>query len=160
MTTANLTHIQRVTDEQIAFGRKLGLDLRGCTVTVALAQIQVSIRKGFLGDCDGRFPTEKQVAFAKRHGFEIQDLDREIADAVVDDLMTELNMEAIDSERLAPGARVINVYDSLGGVKVISSIKEDGLVYFKGGQGSRAWARSLRRVPNDSESDTGICDQD
>lgn len=155
MTTVELRHIPRVSEQQIEFARKLGLDLRGCTVGVAAAQIQVQVREGFWGESDSRCPTEKQLAFAKKYGVDLRGLDREVADALVDDLMTELNMEAIEAESLAPGARVVNVHDSLGRVEVISSITADGTVYLKGGQGKRAWARSLRqaskgRVPDAS----------
>ena len=150
MTTRELSHIPRVSEAQVEFGRKLGLDLRGCTVGVAAAKIDVLVREGFWGEADSRHPTEKQIAFAKKHGVDLEGLDHEIADAVIDDLMAELNMEAIESECLAPGVRVVNVHDRLGRVETISSITADGTVFLKGGQGKRAWARSLRRVSKDA----------
>ena len=38
-----LKHIPRVSDDQISFGAKLGLDLRGCTLSVAAARIKDAI---------------------------------------------------------------------------------------------------------------------
>ena len=157
MSTGELAHIPRVNDYQVKFGSNLGLDLRGFTVSVAAAKIRVAIREGFWGDTVSHCPTSKQIAFAKRHGFDIQGLDREIADAIVDDLMTELNMENIESECLAPGVQVINIHDSLGRVEMISSISEEGTVYLKGGQGKKAWARNLRQVSDESTTSTTVC---
>ena len=69
-----------------------------------------------------------------------------------DDLMTELNHETIENEALAPGVTVTNVHDNLGISLVVSSIQPDGTVYFRGGNGKRAWARSLRRRDNTTPS--------
>ena len=78
-------------------------------------------------------------------------MSRREGNAVIDDLMTELNHEAIESEGLAPGVAVVNIYDIVGRTFVISSIHPDGTVYFRGGNGQRAWARSLQRVMATSE---------
>ena len=60
--------------------------------------------------------------------------------------MTELNLAAIQRERLATGVTVKNKHDVVQRKLVISSIQPGGTVYFKGGNGARAWARSLVRV--------------
>ena len=60
--------------------------------------------------------------------------------------MTQLNLEFIASQRLAPGVAVTNKHDQLNRTFVISSITEDGTVYFRGGNGAKAWARSLLRA--------------
>ncbi len=73
-------------------------------------------------------------------------MSRREGDAIIDDVLTELNHEMIESEGLAPGVAVANIHDVLGRTFVISSIHPDGTVYFRGGNGQRAWARSLRRV--------------
>ena len=73
-------------------------------------------------------------------------MSRRVADAVVGDLMTELNLAAIQRERLAPGVTVKNKHDIVDRERVISSIQQDGTVYFRGGSGARAWARSLIRI--------------
>ena len=60
--------------------------------------------------------------------------------------MTQLNKETIESEQLAPGVMVRNIHGESDMHYTISSIHEDGTVYLRGGNGRRAWARSLRRV--------------
>lgn len=127
----------------MSFGKQLGLDLRGCTVSVAAARIEVAIDEGFHGSVDERRPTEKQIAFAAKFGYDISNLGRKIADAVVGDLMTELDLEAIETENLAPGVTVVHIHDPKARPLVISSIADDGTVYLKGPDMARA--RNLRR---------------
>jgi len=90
--------------------------------------------------------TPKQLEFAAKFQRNLSHVSRRVADAVVDDLMTQLNLAAIQRERLAPGVTVKNKHDIIERKLVISSIQPDGTVYFKGGNGARAWARSLIRV--------------
>lgn len=140
-----LTHIPRVRPEQVAFGVKLGLDLQQCTVSVAAARINDVIDRGFWGvELDS--PTGRQIELASKFGYDISTVSRREGDAIIDDLMTQLNLETIESEHLAPNVEVINIHDSLSQRYTISSIHSDGTVYFRGGNGRRAWARSLRRV--------------
>lgn len=141
-----LKHVARTSDDQARFGEKLGLDLRGCTLSVAAARIRDAVDTGFHGVLDLGNPTPKQIAFAAKFGYDIAGLSRREGDAVVDDLMSELNHEAVEVEDLAPGVTVVNIHDSIGRTFVISSIHPDGTVYFRGGNGRKAWARSLRRV--------------
>ncbi len=141
-----LTHIPRVNVEQIAFGRKLGLDLQGCTVAVAAARIEDAIDVEFAGAEELRQPTPRQVELAAKFGYDISGMSRREGDATIDDLMMQLNLETIENECLAPGVAVTNIHDPLSTRQVISSIHSDGTVYLKGGTGQRAWARSLRRT--------------
>ena len=131
--------------------RTLTLDLRGCTLSVAAARIEDAIDIGFRGASNVGNPTPKQIALAAKFGYDIAGLSRREGDAVIDDLMTELNHEAIEAEGLAPGVAVVNIHDIVGKTLVISSIHPDGTVYFRGGDGQRAWARSLRREVVTSE---------
>ena len=103
-----LKHIPRVSDDQISFGTKLGLDLRGCTLSVAAARIEDAIDIGFHGASSVGNPRPKQIALAAKFGYEIAGLSRREGDAVIDDLMTELNHETIEGEELAPGVAVVN----------------------------------------------------
>lgn len=140
-----LKHIPRVDENQVAFGTKLGLDLSNCTISVAEARIENVIDIEFRGVTNEGKPTEKQIALAAKFGYDIAGLSRREGDAIIDDLLTELNYETIKSEGLAPGITVVNIHDILKMPLVISSIYPDGTVYFRGGNGKRAWARSLRR---------------
>lgn len=145
-----LSHFARVSEEQVSFGDKLGLDLRGCAISVATARVEDAIDIGFRGVVDLGSPTSKQVALAAKFGSEISHLSRREGEAVIDDLMTQLNLETIEAEGLAPEVVVTNIHDDFEEHYVISSIKPDGTVYLRGGNGRRAWARSLRRVPDAS----------
>jgi len=141
----SLTHIDEVNDQQIAFGKKIGLDLRGCSVTVAIARIEDAIDLGFRGITELGNPTPKQIDFAAKFKCEIAGLSRREGSAIVDDLMTQLNRETINAEGLARGVVVTNINDALNRRYVISSIDPEGTVYFRGGNRKKAWARSLRR---------------
>ena len=138
--------MEYVTKAQIAFGQRLGLDLAGKSVGEAQAMIEDAIQRDFLMDEDLGSPTLKQVELAAKFQKDISGTSLRVGNAIVDDLMTELNHEAIRREGLAPGVVTINKHDTLKMKRVISSIAEDGTVYFRGGNGAKAWARSLIRI--------------
>jgi hypothetical protein len=135
-----------VTEAQVRFGRRIGLDLQGKTLGVARAMIEDAIDSQFYDRNNLGEPTPKQMELARRFGYDISATSRRVGDAIINDVMTKLNHEAILSQRLARGVAVINEHDRLRRIFVISSIAEDGTVYFRGGNGARAWSRSLMRV--------------
>jgi hypothetical protein len=135
-----------VSSDQVAFGKRLGLELDGKSVSEAYALILDMIDKDFFNITELGSATPKQIAFAAKYQRNIGAASRRVADAVITDLMTRLNDEAIERERLAPGVAVRNVHDAMQRKHVISSIREDGTIFFKGGNGAKAWARSLVRV--------------
>jgi len=134
-----------VRETQIAFGKRLGLDLAGKTLGEAEAMIFDVFRREFHGMTDLGSPTPKQIELAAKFQRDISAATRAVGDAVITDLMTELNQKAIEHQRLEPGVIVVNKHDVLPRKYVISSIKADGTVFFRGGQGKKAWARSLIR---------------
>ena len=138
-----------VTDRQMSFGRKLGLNLNGCTIGLAEAKIADCIDLDFHEKSDLRSPTPKQIELALKFGFDISGMTRREGSALIDDIMHNLNQATIKNELLAPGVRVTNIHDKYKDIYTISSIYPDGTCYFKGGNGQRAWARSLRRVEAD-----------
>ena len=140
-----LTKIKRVSEEQVVFGHKIGLDLSNCTIKVAVAKIEDIIDRNFWGKELGK-PTEKQIELAAKFGYDISGETHREGSVVIDDIMEQLNLELIDEQNLRPGDVVINKWDSLRHEYVISSIREDGLVFFKGGSGKRSWARYLIKV--------------
>jgi len=141
----NLTHVSRVNRRQVAFGVRLGLSLAHSTVGVAAARIEDCFRSDFYGESPGT-ATPKQIVLAAQFGYDISDCTRRVAHAIISDLMEQLDRETIIAEGLAPGVTVTNIHDCLHTHLVISSIQRDLLVYFKGGNGKKAYARSLRRV--------------
>lgn len=134
-----------VNERQIDFGKRLGLDLRGKSQGVAEAMIQDAIDTQFHGRNNLGAPTIKQQALASSFGYDIAEVSKRVGNAVIDDIMMMLNREAILKYELAPGVVVVNKHDTLQRRRTISSIKDDGTVYFRGGNGARAWARSLIR---------------
>jgi len=135
-----------VNEAQVQFGRNLGLDLAGKTVGVAQAMIEDAIDTQFYGRNDLSTPSSKQLELAFKFGHDISRSSRRVGNAVINDIMLRLNYDAVLSQGLAAGIAVRNKHDQLKRTYVISSIKEDGTVYFRGGNGRRAWARSLERV--------------
>ena len=145
MVQRQLSWIPRATFSQIEFAAQLRLDVSSDTVTVAISKIEDAIDLHFWGRSLGR-PTEKQIKLAEKFGFDIAGATRRVAEAVIDDIMTQLNLESIESQKLRPGVKAMRVHDPLSTTLTISSIKEDGTVYFKASGCIRAWARNVRRV--------------
>ena len=137
-----------VSETQIAFGRRIGLELSDKSIGVAQAMINDAIQQGFFGRNDLGTPTPKQIELAMKFGIDIAQATRGVGDATIADIMYQLNQNAIAEQKLKPGINVVNRHDALGIVRTVSSIAEDGTVYFKGGNGARAWARSLIRTDN------------
>lgn len=142
----SLSKVQLVNEAQLAFGELLGFDLRGCSVGVARAKIEDVISTRFWGHSDLGHPSPKQCALALKFGFDISNESRGVGFAVINDIMFQLNMEAIERLGLSLGVRVRHKSGRLEQVLVVSSVASDGTVYFKGGNGKKAWARSLERV--------------
>jgi hypothetical protein len=140
-----LTHIRLVDERQVTFGVRLGLDFAGCTLNVAAARIEDCIQSEFHEQTLLQ-ATKKQTALAAKFGYNIATSTRRVAHAVIADIMEQLDREAIIAEGLAPGVTVTNIHDKHSAHYVISSVQSDLLVYFKGGNGRKAYARSLRRV--------------
>ena len=140
-----LTHIPLLNEHQIKFGAHLGLELVGCTIRVAGALLEDCIRSEFYGE-KLLHATEKQAALAAKFGYNITRSTRRVAHAIIADILEQLDRETIIAEGLAPGIAVTNIHHNYRENLVISSIQPDLLVYFKGGNGKKAFARSLRRV--------------
>lgn len=121
---------------------KLGIQVAGLPAGVARALIDVVIDNAF-GSADPRAPTPKQVDLASRHGLDLVGLPRLVSDAIMDVLMSVINLEQIEREGIRPGSRVVYTQDAAGTVLEVSSITADGLVFFRGGNGRKAWARNL-----------------
>ena len=139
-----LPNVQLVNARQISFGARLGLDLAGSTLRVAAARVEDCIRSEFHNESLGS-PSQKQISLAAEFGHDITSATERVAYAVVADILEQLDHDTIAAEGLAPGVTVRNIHDKHTATYVISSIHPD-LVYFKGGNGKRAYARSLRRI--------------
>ena len=139
----NLDKIKKVSNSQIEFGKKLGLSLEGYSVSVAAAMIQDLINEEFWEE-ETVAATEGQLDFAKELGTDISNESRAVGSAIINDILEQSNHDSIESQGLAPGVRVRNKRNNRE--YTISSIKPDGLVYFKGGQGAKSWAGNLEKI--------------
>ena len=142
--------VAMVSPKQVEVGEKLGIDLSGKSVRVASAMIGDYLMVNFWGAADKTSPTDRQCEFAQEFGYEIRSKSRGVGSAVIDDIMDHLNVETIEREGLEPGVTVRFRSGDDAKVRVISSISPEGTVFFKGGNGQKAWARSLERVKSDA----------
>jgi hypothetical protein len=132
-----------VTTAQVSFGLKLGLDLFGQSEKVARAMIEDAIDVQFYGKNDLGSPTAKQIEFAMKFGKDLNKFSKRVAHAIIDEIMYDLNQKSINEQALQSGVKVRRIWDRLNRVFIISSIASDGTVYFKGGNGAKAWARNV-----------------
>jgi hypothetical protein len=84
----------------IAFGRRLGLNLTNKSLGEAEAMIFDVIRREFQGITYLGSPTPKQIELAGKFQRNISDVSRALGDAVMTDLMTDLNLQSIERESL------------------------------------------------------------
>ncbi len=140
-------NLSKLSKKQIQFCCSIGIETANCTPTIVYAKLMDWIDKNFWGKANLGKPTEKQIELAKIFGYDIKYASRRVSFATIDEIMTQLNLNSIKSQNLKPGDKVKHKRDKIGVIYTISSITEDGLIYFKGGQGKKAWARNLKK-PN------------
>ncbi|MBC5796559.1 MAG: hypothetical protein VKL60_22345 [Sphaerospermopsis sp.] len=136
--------IPRVDDKEVEFAKYLGIDIKNYPKGVAYIVIQNYIDLVF-DNFDDRFPTEKQINFLSQFGIDVSYEKRFVVDAVIESTMTILNLNTIETENLKHGSKVFHI-NNPEKILIISSISEDGIVYFKGGNGQKAYARNLKTI--------------
>jgi hypothetical protein len=127
----------RISEDQIEFGRLLGLDFTGLTVQVAWAMIYDNIDKNFYGK-QLKMASEKQIELGKKFGFDFSKLTTGVASSYIKDILVTLNFKSINEQDIKPGDYVINKYDKLKREHIVSSINKEGYIYFKKGSGGSA----------------------
>lgn len=86
--------------------------------------------------------------------------------AKIADALLQRNLEALERLQLKPGDGVVHTREHVTFLKretvtietayVVSSVKPDGRVYFKGGQGKMSNASQLRKLDKDEEFVAGL----
>jgi hypothetical protein len=146
----------KATALQTQIARQLGIDVSTDSFRVAIARI-MDIVGPAIGDKPKHFkPTPKQLKFANELGIHIADESFRVCSAKIQDKLEELNLKTLEEMQLAPGDRVLvrEIIDYKGRHHVseqeyvVSSIKDNGMVYFKGGGGRCTWARKLKKEEN------------
>ena len=130
--------------------RLFNLDSSNDIPEIVFINIVNSIKKVFDFPVDSRPATRKQIAFAELFHVDVFEYTVEMASMVLGKITEREDQESINRQSLKPGDSVRiqykkHEYSSDGFIYIISSIKH-GLVYFKGGNGKRAFARNVRKV--------------
>ncbi|MTJ32063.1 hypothetical protein [Aphanizomenon sp. UHCC 0183] len=138
--------IPRVDNKEVEFAKYLGIDIQNYPKEVAYIVIQNYIDLVF-DNFDDRFPTEKQINFLSQFGIDVSYENRFVVDAVIESTMTILNLNTIETEnlKLKHGSKVFHI-NNPEKILIISSITNKGMVYFKGGNGQKAYARNLKAI--------------
>lgn len=154
-------YIKPSSQNQINIGSELGLDVSRDSWNVARAKLL-----DLIGDAIGDLikytnPTKKQIEFGKELGIDVSKNSFRVAIARIKDALTEKNLRAIEELQLVPGDQVVltrwlnfnGISEKLKEKFIVSSIRKDGLVYFKGGNGRCAWAGKLRKIGGNNLTD-------
>lgn len=146
------------TSEQFRIARRLGIKLQpDDSILIASSRIIDAVADS-IGDTRRHDPTDKQVELAGKLEINIIGDSRRIAWAKIKQTIQRnnfnANMFAIQNLCLAPGDDVIDrrvINNPMGDdivvehTRTVSSIRWDGMVYFKGGFGLCSWAQFLRK---------------
>ncbi|MCE5249004.1 hypothetical protein LLG96_02165 [bacterium] len=136
---------RELTEKQLEFGRKLGLNLEQSSFRVALARINDLIFKEFVGEAP-RKPSLNQIKLCKKFGVDVSTESAKVAEAMVQDILENLNIESVRTQDLKFGDIVKNRHDSIQRHYVISSIDDSGIVTFQGSDKEKAPARNLIKI--------------
>jgi hypothetical protein len=136
---------------QVQIARMLGLDVTGDADEVAAARIFDLVAPA-IGDRPIRPSTDKQRAFAEALGVDVSLDSLRVASGRIQTTLRTRNLEAVARMGLVAGAIVIlernlehdGARCCTREAAAVSSISEDGIVYFRGGTCYRAPASRLR----------------
>jgi hypothetical protein len=144
-----LMQFKKPTQEQIEIAGLFDLDSSNDMPEIVFIKIVNSIKKVFNLPVDSRPATREQIAFAELFHIDVSDYTIEMASLVISKITEREEQESIKRQSLKPRDSVQiqykkQGYSSNGRIYIISSIKH-GMVYFKGGNGKRAFARNVRK---------------
>lgn len=147
-------YVPGVSAEQLDVGERLGLDLSEDTWAVARARI-LDIVGPAIDDTERYHkPTAKQIAWAGSLGIDVTERSYRVAYAMIHDAVWERENRLIRQMGLSPGDTVAREreYEHDGVVHrwreefVISSICEDGRLYFRGTGTRGGWPSQFSKV--------------
>jgi hypothetical protein len=91
-------------------------------------------------------PTQKQIDFANALQIDVEPTSKRVLSAYISDYLYLQNKNSIESQQLKPDDSVLKKNDPFGQRFTISSIAENGMVYFKGGNGQCSWAGNIVKI--------------
>lgn len=123
---------------------RLGISVANDTVTVASAKIRAVVAVALQPGQEVRASTEAQRAYARSLGIDVSSDSLLVASARIEEALLERNHELIRKYNLRPGTHVI--WNQRQREMVISSIAENGRLWFKGGNGAGAFPHEITPV--------------
>ena len=142
------------TQLQLKLAKLCGINLNGASRRLAAALLQLALAEDVLGISPSRATSDPQREMAKQLDIaQLSDF-MEIAALQINAVLVKRNEEALARYKFAPGMRVTfvggaHVHDlaySAGTELVISRVRPDGSVFFKGTTGAGAYASQLEPV--------------
>lgn len=148
------TSVSPATPEQLKLGGSLGLDLSADSYGVAAAKLRWLLRSAINVPCGADAATPSQVSLGDSLGVDVRGQPMIVAFAMIRDELLRRNLASLKRLRLKPGDQVVQHYArTINGTAyefdkayIVSSIRKDGFVYFKGMNCPCAWASQLTRA--------------
>jgi len=149
-----------VTAKQLEVGELLGLDLSQDTWAVARARILDLVGTAINREEPYDQPTAKQIAWARSLGIDVTEQSYRVAYAMIQDALWERENQLIRQMKLRPGDTVAREreYDHEGEIQkrreefVVSSISENGRLYFKGTGSKSGWPSQFTKIDTQDTS--------
>ena len=134
-----------VSESDIKFALNIDVDIRGLSKKVAVAAIEDKVRHLILNQPIDT-PSERQIDLAHKLGVDLGHCSKNMASVKISDKLDKNNRDSVERQKLKPGDKVRKIYGDMGHTYTISSIQPNGVVWFKGGQGSKSWASNVEKL--------------
>jgi hypothetical protein len=142
-----------ITNEQRRVAEYLGVVIDADSQSVAAARIRDAVSTA-IGEKPPSPATSRQVEYGESLGLDVSSDSKRVASAKIADALQEQNWQTISRLDLKPGDVVVKVISgevagrvvSFEDEHVISSIKPNGRIWFKGGGGKGAWPSQIKEM--------------
>jgi hypothetical protein len=128
---------------QLKIAQKLKIKIATDSFLVAAAQISSALSLVITGE-KARPASDHQVSYASSLGLDVTKDSLEVASARIQERLNDRNAELIAEMKLTPGSRVF--WKSWKREMIVSSIAENGRLWFKGGNGLGAFPHQVTKV--------------
>jgi hypothetical protein len=136
--------MKKTTKFQMQIAAKLGIAIQAESFDVAAAQIWDEIEEAITVKRSDRSPTKRQIEFAASLGLDVSKDTRRVASARIGNKLDEINHKLIQEFGLKPGIFVR--WKKWNRTMEISSIAENGRLWFKGGNGWGAFPSEIEVI--------------
>lgn len=144
----------RPTEFQVMIAAAVGVDIARDSRDVAAARLRDYLAPAFAEDREVRPASSEQIEYARSLGFDVSGDLMHIAYARIAQHLSALNQEALRRLNLKPGDRITRSCYLVGNGEgqpyseefIVSSIRPDGRVFFKGIGCKSGWPSQLKKV--------------